>query len=42
VGCGGQRCAGATWNDVVAHARGVARAIDDRDWLPALLHRLAG
>ena len=29
-----------TWNYLVAHAHGVARAIDDRDWLLALLHRL--
>ncbi len=30
-----------TWNYVVAHAHGVARAIDDRDWLLGLLDRLA-
>jgi len=29
-----------TWNYVVAHAHGVARAIDDRDWLRAMLTRL--
>lgn len=29
-----------TWNYVVAHAHGVARAIDDRDWLLAMLERL--
>lgn len=29
-----------TWNYVVAHAHGVARAIDDRDWLLAMLGRL--
>lgn len=29
-----------TWNYAVAHAHGVARAIDDRDWLLAMLHRL--
>ncbi|CAD5372722.1 FMN-binding negative transcriptional regulator [Rubrivivax sp. A210] len=29
-----------TWNYAVAHAHGVARAIDDRDWLLAMLSRL--
>ena len=29
-----------TWNYLVAHAHGVARAIDDPDWLRDLLHRL--
>ncbi|MFM2121534.1 MAG: hypothetical protein RL722_3002, partial [Pseudomonadota bacterium] len=29
-----------TWNYVVAHAHGVARAVHDRDWLLAMLHRL--
>ncbi|HEX5390381.1 MAG TPA: FMN-binding negative transcriptional regulator [Burkholderiaceae bacterium] len=29
-----------TWDYVVAHAHGVARAIDDRDWLLAMLERL--
>ncbi|SEA49077.1 FMN-binding negative transcriptional regulator [Variovorax sp. YR216] len=29
-----------TWNYAVAHARGVARAIDDEDWLRDLLARL--
>ena len=29
-----------TWNYVVAHAHGVARAIDDRDWLLDMLGRL--
>lgn len=29
-----------TWNYVVAHAHGVARAIDDRAWLLAMLERL--
>jgi transcriptional regulator len=29
-----------TWNYVVAHAHGVARAIDDRAWLLDLLNRL--
>lgn len=29
-----------TWDYVVAHAHGVARAIDDRDWLLDLLNRL--
>ncbi|ACB36588.1 FMN-binding negative transcriptional regulator [Leptothrix cholodnii SP-6] len=30
-----------TWNYVVAHAHGVARAIDDRGWLLDMLNRLA-
>jgi transcriptional regulator len=29
-----------TWNYVVAHAHGVARAVDDRDWLFDMLKRL--
>ena len=29
-----------TWNYVVAHAHGVARAIEDRDWLLAMLEGL--
>lgn len=29
-----------TWNHVVAHAHGVARAIEDRDWLLDMLGRL--
>jgi transcriptional regulator len=29
-----------TWNYVVAHAHGVARAIEDREWLLDLLNRL--
>lgn len=29
-----------TWDYVVAHAHGVARAIEDRDWLLAMLERL--
>lgn len=29
-----------TWNYVVAHAHGVARAIEDRDWLLGMLNRL--
>lgn len=29
-----------TWNYVVAHAHGVARVIDDREWLLAMLDRL--
>ncbi|MGJ7545841.1 FMN-binding negative transcriptional regulator [Variovorax sp. LT1R16] len=29
-----------TWNYVVAHAHGVARAIDDKDWLRDMLVRL--
>lgn len=29
-----------TWNYVVAHVHGVARAIDDRDWLLDMLNRL--
>jgi transcriptional regulator len=29
-----------TWNYVVAHAHGVARAIEDRDWLLDMLNRL--
>jgi transcriptional regulator len=29
-----------TWNYVVAHAHGVARAIEDRDWMLDLLNRL--
>ncbi len=29
-----------TWNYVVAHAHGVARAIEDRDWLLDMLERL--
>jgi transcriptional regulator len=29
-----------TWNYLVAHAHGVARAIDDRAWLLAMLERL--
>lgn len=29
-----------TWNYVVAHAHGVARAVEDRDWLLDMLHRL--
>ncbi|MEY2686398.1 MAG: hypothetical protein RL375_596 [Pseudomonadota bacterium] len=29
-----------TWNYLVAHAHGVARAIDDRDWLLSMLDRL--
>lgn len=29
-----------TWNYVVAHAHGVARAIDDRDWMLDMLNRL--
>jgi len=29
-----------TWNYVVAHAHGVARAIDDRDWLLDMVNRL--
>ncbi|MDE2398735.1 MAG: FMN-binding negative transcriptional regulator, partial [Burkholderiales bacterium] len=29
-----------TWNYVVAHAHGVARAIEDRDWLLDMLARL--
>ena len=31
-----------TWNYVVAHAYGVARAIEDRDWLLDMLNRLTG
>jgi len=31
-----------TWNYTVAHAHGVARAIDDRDWLLDMLNRLTG
>jgi transcriptional regulator len=31
-----------TWNYVVAHVHGIARAIDDRDWLLDLLERLTG
>ena len=29
-----------TWNYVVAHAHGVARAIEDRDWMLDMLNRL--
>ncbi len=29
-----------TWNYAVAHARGIARAIEDRDWLLDMLNRL--
>jgi transcriptional regulator len=29
-----------TWNYVVAHAHGVARAVHDRDWLLGMLNRL--
>lgn len=29
-----------TWNYVVAHAHGVARAVHDRDWLQGMLNRL--
>lgn len=29
-----------TWNYAVAHAHGTARAVDDRDWLLDMLHRL--
>jgi transcriptional regulator len=29
-----------TWNYVVAHAHGVARAVEDRDWLLDMLNRL--
>jgi len=29
-----------TWNYVVAHAHGVARAIEDRDWLLDMVNRL--
>lgn len=29
-----------TWNYVVAHAHGVARAIEDREWLLGMLNRL--
>jgi transcriptional regulator len=29
-----------TWNYVVAHAHGVARAVHDRDWLLAMVERL--
>lgn len=29
-----------TWNYVVAHAHGVARAVEDRDWLLDMLRRL--
>lgn len=29
-----------TWNYVAAHAHGVARAVDDRDWLLGMLNRL--
>lgn len=29
-----------TWNYVVAHAHGVARAVDDRGWLLGMLNRL--
>lgn len=29
-----------TWNYTVAHAHGMARAVDDRDWLLDMLHRL--
>ena len=29
-----------TWNYVVAHAHGVARAVEDRAWLLDMLHRL--
>jgi transcriptional regulator len=29
-----------TWNYVVAHAHGVARAVHDRDWLQGMLERL--
>ena len=29
-----------TWNYVVVHAHGVARAVDDRDWLLGVLNRL--
>jgi transcriptional regulator len=31
-----------TWNYVVAHAHGVARAIEDRDWLLDMVNRLTG
>ena len=31
-----------TWNYTVAHAHGMARAIDDRDWLLNMLNRLTG
>ncbi len=31
-----------TWNYVVAHAHGVARAVEDRDWLLDMLDRLTG
>lgn len=30
-----------TWNYVVAHAHGVARAVEDRDWLRQMLDRLS-
>lgn len=29
-----------TWNYVVAHAHGIARVVDDRDWLLDMLNRL--
>ena len=29
-----------TWNYTVAHAHGIARAVDDRDWLLDMLNRL--
>lgn len=29
-----------TWNYVVAHAHGVARAVEDRDWMLDMLNRL--
>lgn len=29
-----------TWNYVVAHAHGVARVVEDKDWLRAMLERL--
>lgn len=29
-----------TWNYVAVHAHGVARAVEDRDWLLDMLHRL--
>jgi len=31
-----------TWNYVVAHVHGVARAIEDRDWMLDMLNRLTG
>jgi transcriptional regulator len=31
-----------TWNYVVAHAHGVARAVEDPDWLLGMLNRLTG